>query len=873
LPAAALMWQGSALAAQHTTVGDSPSAVTAVSDEDITELPKRPIDELVTTARRTEENVLEVPLAITTFSADALEEAQITDLTDVAGMTPGFSFQNYFGQDLSVPTIRGVSQINIFGDPNAPVFIDGIYVSSNTGINFSFLDVQRIEVLRGPQPAYFGYQSFSGAVNFVSARPADELQANVELTVGSDDKARTAVSLSGPLVSDWLSGRASLLYDDFGGTYRDASGSDQDIGGYQYNTFAGALYFTPGDTFSAQWNLYLSNDQIDPPALGSIPANCEPELDDPNDPSSANPDRLLNYCGKIPSVEQNSLALIPGETGQEREVWRTNLILDWDVGFGTFSSLTGYSETRSEIVTSAARGDTGTVFAYQTNVPGFIPGSFVLDTFSAPLLQPTAGKGKLTDFSQEIRYTSPQENRARFTVGAYYRQTQSDIPNLPNSSGGLWAPTSSLPDDLGEDVIFPGFSIPAFCPCAPFGPPGSPGVSAGFGGFIFQDWFADEIPGFAYESTAEDELWAAFGSVAFDLTDQWTVYAEARYTDFEEKFNSRNPDDDPADWKTEFTDDFFNWRTSLEYHPNELSTVYVSAATGSKQGGLESYTLEVADPDCLDPNDPNYKGPACESLNNSTINTEYQQEEITTYELGYKAAYNEGRTIIETSIYYSDWQDLVLPQVFERVDENGLPTTDPDGIGVETTSFSSNIGDASITGFEFALNQEITDWLNGGFGVSWNKADFDNGNVGSFVAFPSFAPDGDMSGQTLLRQPERQVNANLTIRQPLAGDWDWYSRADVMYQSEWYVGLPNQATIPSRTRVNLRIGTNTDNYTIEVWANNLFDDDTVDSAFRDVYLSNALPDGTNNFSTLFPFRLTVTHPERRTVGVTLRGKF
>ena len=101
--------QGIAYAAQHTTVAESPSAVTTVSEEEITRLPKRPIDELVTTARRTEENVLEVPLAITTFNADAIEEAQITDLTDVAGMTPGFSYQNYFGQDLSVPTIRGVS--------------------------------------------------------------------------------------------------------------------------------------------------------------------------------------------------------------------------------------------------------------------------------------------------------------------------------------------------------------------------------------------------------------------------------------------------------------------------------------------------------------------------------------------------------------------------------------------------------------------------------------------------------------------------------------------------------------------------------------------------------------------------------------------
>ncbi len=855
LPAAVLGWHGPAVAADDPA--DTPAAVGAPTSADQS---RRPMEELITTARRTEENVLEVPLAISTFTAEQIEAAQIADLSDVAAMTPGFSYQNYFGQDLSVPTIRGVSQIDIFGDPNAPVYIDGIYVASGTGINFSFLDVERIEILRGPQPAYFGYQSFSGAVNFVTARPTDEFAANVELTAGSDGKARGAVSVSGPLLGDWLSGRAAVLYDDFDGTYDNASGLDQDIGGAEYKTFSGSLFFAPGDIVSGQLNLYVSEDEIDPPALGSIPANCEPELDDPNDPDSANPNRLLNYCGDLPSVDDDSLATIPGETGQERDVWRTSLNLDFDVGFGTISSLTGYSETKSEIVTSAARGDTGTVFAYQTNIPGFIPDSFVLGTFSAPLLQPSAGKSKLTDFSQELRFSSPTDKRTRFTAGGYYRETDTDIPNLPTSSGGLWAPTSSLPDDINE-LFFPGSGFYDFCPCVAFGPPGSPGVSAGFGAFIFSDWFADEIPTFAFESKAENELWAVFGSVAFDITEQWTIYGEARYTDYEERFTSGNPETPPEAVERKFTDDFFNWRVSLEWHPDELSTLYGSIATGSKQGGLDSFTPETSlpDPDCADPDAPEFAN----CVDGQTISSEFDQEDNVTYELGYKLAANEGRTIVEAAVYYIDWTDIVLPQIITEV--NGKEIT--------PTSVSSNLGDASIAGFEVSWTQYITEWLDGGIGISYNDAEFDDGKVASFIAFPSFAPDGDMSGQTLLRQPETQVNANLSTRLPLFGDWDWYTRTDVMYQSKWYVGLPNQAVVPDRTRVNLRIGASTEKYSIELWANNVFDDDTVDSAFRDVYLSNALPDGTNNFDTLFPWRFTVSHPERRTYGVTLRGKF
>jgi len=847
--------------AADENIKDSPTAVTAISSEELANLPKRPVDELITTARRAEENVLTVPLSISTFSQDQIQDAQITNLSDVAALTPSFSYQNYFGQDLSVPTIRGVSQIDIFGDPNAPVYIDGIYVSSSTGINFSFLDVERIEVLRGPQPAYFGYNAFSGAVNFVSAKPTDELMMNGELTVGSDGKRRVAGTVSGPLAGTWLSGRLSALWDDFDGTYDNAStdlfAQNQDIGGAEYETVFGSLYLTPNEQFSARLNLYISDATIDPPAQNSVTANCEEQLEtggDPDPNGTPNPDRLLNYCGELPSVDDGSLATIPGETGQTRDVFRTTLIMDWNPGYGTWSSLTGYSETKSENWASADRGAAGTTMAYLSTTPGFIPGSFDINTFQAPYLQVSAGEAELTDLSQEFRFTSNQDQRTRFMAGVYYRYTEDEAP-IPIED--LWAPTSSLPSDMSfYNAPFPPFdAYPNFCPCFSFGPPGFPGGSAEFGGYIFGPWFADTVPGFDYNQTTKKTLLAGFGSIAFDFTDQWTGYAEGRYTDYDEKFYTENTAIPAVDRRSQYDDNFFNWRTSLEFHPNELTTYYGSIATGVKQGGLDNYTPETVLPD------PNCPGPDC--VDEQTVSTEYGQEDNVTYELGYKAALLDGNVIIDTAIFYIDWNDIVLPQIITEV--NGTP--------IVPTSVSANLGDASIAGIEFGLISSITETLDGGFNISYNDGQFDDGNVATFATFPSFAPNGDMSGQDLPRTPEWQSNINLTYHNNLNAYWDWYTRGDFNYQSSWWVGLPNQAKVPGRFRANLRIGVESDNYTIELWANNVFDNDSVDAAFRDVYLANATAEGTNNFSTLFPYRMSQSNPQLRTYGLTLRGRF
>ncbi len=838
----ALALSGAVQAAGHQ---DAPVAVSAVTQEDIQASPKRLIDELVTTARRDTESVLDVPLSISTINSEELEAAQIVNLSDVAAMTPGFSYQNYFGQDLSVPTIRGVGQVDIFGDPNAPVYVDGIYMSS--AINFGFLDVERVEVLRGPQPAYFGYNAFSGAVNFVTAKPSDEMEIKGELTVGSEDKRRISGSISGPIFSDTLSGRISAMYDDFSGTYKNQNSlTDQDIGGAEYKILSGSLFFTPTDAFDAQWNIYLSDDKIDPPAMSQIPANCEPELADPNDPGSADPNRLLNYCGDVPSVGNNDLSTTVGETGEVREVFRTSLNMNWNVGFGTFSSLTGYSENKGENIASTDRGAAGATFAYISNVD--LGGFSEIKYFQAPAIQGSAGKSKAEDFSQEFRFTSDQDQRLRYTLGGYYRTTETTSPIIEGS--GFWAGRDSIPSDV--DLLYPG-GPPDLCPCVEFFP--GFGISAGFGGFIFTDVFSATPPGLDYISKGETDLAAGFFGLEFDFRDDVTAYFEGRYTDYKEKSTSGNTAVAPDERVKTYSDNFFNWRTSVEYHPRDMTTYYASIATGVKQGGLDRFTPETIGPD------PDCPGPDC--VDGTTLTTEYGQEKITTYELGYKSAYNGGDLIFDGAVFYSDWTEIVLPQLVSSVD----------GKDIVLEGVSGNIGDSSIAGFEASIRNQFTEGLSAGLGVSYSKADFDKGEVESFIQFPSFAPNGDMSGQTMSRQPELQVNANATYRAQFRGDWEWYTRGDVGYQSRWYVGLPNQGTIPSRYRANARIGLDSERYTVELWVNNLFDDDTVESAFRDVYLANATPPATQSFRSLFPLRLSASHPTLRTVGLTLRARF
>ena len=154
------------------------------------------IAEIVVTARRQgEEKLMDTPLAITAFDANAIESKGISNLQDVANLTPGLSFFNPMGENLPTPIIRGIVPQNIFGENSAAIFIDGVYVAGREGLNFSQLAIERIEVLKGPQSSTYGRNAFSGAINYVTKAPSDVFASKVEAEGGNRGRALVVVDV------------------------------------------------------------------------------------------------------------------------------------------------------------------------------------------------------------------------------------------------------------------------------------------------------------------------------------------------------------------------------------------------------------------------------------------------------------------------------------------------------------------------------------------------------------------------------------------------------------------------------------------------------------------------------------------------------
>ncbi|MCF6197624.1 MAG: TonB-dependent receptor, partial [Emcibacter sp.] len=139
---------------------------------------------------------------------------------------------------------------------------------------------------------------------------------------------------------------------------------------------------------------------------------------------------------------------------------------------------------------------------------------------------------------------------------------------------------------------------------------------------------------------------------------------------------------------------------------------------------------------------------------------------------------------------------------------------------------------------------------------------------------PSFAPNGDVSGNKLLRQPKWQLNISPIYETHVNEDTEVFIRADITYEGQSFVGNTNQAIIPGRTKVNARTGVRlSSGLEVELWVENLFNDRKAQAAFRDVYLNNTADGVTTGFNSIFPWRMSVIHPRLRTFGLTARYKF
>ena len=410
------------------------------------------LDEIIVTARKTEERLQDVPIAVTAFTSEALAESGVRDVFDLARMTPGFSFErlNRYGVQggVSRPVIRGMS--NILGEGNASVFIDGI-IFSDSILAFPFDIVERVEVIKGPQAALFGRSTFAGAINLVTKKGSNTPENQVSLRVAEFGDYEGNLLSRGAIVDDKLFYMVHGRYYEYGGDYHNSLDGDN-VGQEESQNFNASLEYRPGETFSAILSGGYSKDDDGIAAIvlqDRFANNCF--LGAPRQ----------YYCGEV--SEQTGAQLdragLQGTEGVDRESTRLSAQLEWDFGAFTLVSNSGMFQTDTEYgYDSTYQG--ATAFG-TTTIPG-APGAVRAAT--DPVRTQSVMRLEITErdeWSTELRLQSKQDQRLTWLAGVYYYESERTLeeqhfvataPTIFNGESTVenWAAFGSLGFDFTD---------------------------------------------------------------------------------------------------------------------------------------------------------------------------------------------------------------------------------------------------------------------------------------------------------------------------------------------------------------------------------------------------------------------------------------
>jgi iron complex outermembrane recepter protein len=175
------------------------------------------LEEIVVTARKREEKLQDIPITVTAFTSDSISKLGIRNPFDLAAMTPGLTYENIGFRSGEKATIRGLTTPStVASQQKASVFIDGIYVAGAYSSQ-ALTNLERVEVLKGPQSAFFGRSTFAGAINYVTQDPTDEVSGRVSAQAATLGETEISGTVGGPLVGDKLLGQVTAYYFDFNG--------------------------------------------------------------------------------------------------------------------------------------------------------------------------------------------------------------------------------------------------------------------------------------------------------------------------------------------------------------------------------------------------------------------------------------------------------------------------------------------------------------------------------------------------------------------------------------------------------------------------------------------------------------------------------
>jgi len=208
------------------------------------------LEEVTVSAQKTEENVQDVPISISVFDELTIQDRMIETVQDIAKYTPGLEIINLGCAVKSAPAIRGLYSGYESKSSTAGLYIDGIPVTDGTGFDETLMDIERIEVLKGPQGTLYGKNTEVGVVNIITKKPDNETKGKVLVTTGSDSKKELAFSVSGPIVKDrFYIGVSGKHYEKDGFIYNTSKDKIEDDREHNYGKIN--FRWTPTDNLEA----------------------------------------------------------------------------------------------------------------------------------------------------------------------------------------------------------------------------------------------------------------------------------------------------------------------------------------------------------------------------------------------------------------------------------------------------------------------------------------------------------------------------------------------------------------------------------------------------------------------------------------------
>lgn len=798
-------------------------------------------EEITVTARKKDENLQDVPISITAFTAETLRAKNINDAYDIADNTPNFSFTQNLGRRLDVPNIRGQFGPLIGSTaPNASFFVDGVYVAGSIG-STSTANLERVEVLRGPQSALFGRATFSGAVNYITRKPTDEFLGEANAKYGEDGRKEFGIWASGPLVEDKLYFFAGGSVNKWDGEWRN---------GLQPGQVNSAAFAGPFGAFIWRGNAQFPGDPPCPP--GSNPGGCaytvgdntelggeetrvgtlkltftpldELEVNVKYERSEADDDHFAYLF--VPPTDRNNCfrAAAPGDSRDWRDPIGNPPPPPLDPGAGSRSGswICGELNDMNYVsVLNLPNFTRGVTVAPPTT--GFVPTTVP----PAPFLGLREGIDRyLIEGIYDIgEYTVTARFAGEDRKSEYVRDLDRSYALGPIATGLFEG--YELQEDKQDS-----FELRIASP--------TDGDLSWSLGYYYYDQdsegFGRDFTGFSritLQSTGTNQVKnkAVFGSIEYQITEELTATFDGRYaSDTIARQSSASSVED--------TFYSFSPRFSLRWFANENLTAYFQAAEGNKPGGFNfSYFDAGVDPD---------------ELIRNADKTRIKEEKAWTYEVGAKGSFFDDEVTAGIALFYIDWTNQAINiQECIKNDTDANPALPP----CELNNIVTNAGESRVLGMELEGTWFATDnlLLTLGYGYTDSKLeefvddeyavlrcpeacyellpnpDWSPGDDPALQFLEDFTANakalraalGDVSGNAAPRVPKHNLSFSALYQRAITGDVDWFWRNDWLYESKRYSTSSNLAWAPERWNWNTRLGLESENWTVALYINNL----------------------------------------------------